>query len=95
MDVTFGRWVLKPYQSNGQRCWQLFRRTDSGKLSNMPLCYPSTIQYAIEYAANYSARNDLDEDFDSLESAIERYGEILEQYRREATESFGDGKVVG
>jgi hypothetical protein len=60
----------------------------------MPLCYPSTIQFAIEYAANYSARNDLDEDFEGLGSAIERYGELLEQYRREATESFGSGKVV-
>ena len=94
MNVTFGRWVLKPYKSNGQRCWQLFRRTDSGNLSAMPLCYPSTIQFAIEYAANYSARNDLDEDFDALGSAIERYGELLEQYRREAAESFGSGKVV-
>lgn len=92
MDVRFGRWVLKPYQSNGQRCWQLFRKTESGKVPTMPMCYPSTIGYAIEYAANYAARND-EGGTEDLKGALERYEAIIKDYREQALRDFGDGKV--
>lgn len=86
MDITFGDWSLRPYKSNGQRCWQL------GKKGRAAMWYPSTIGAAIEKAANYTIRNNEDCETD-LAGALERYREILTEFREAAKADFGDGKV--
>ena len=64
-----GRYRLKPYESNGCRCWELY----IGKRTRAD-CYPSTLGQALRWVAEYELRNG-----DGVESEL---SEALDRYER-------------
>jgi hypothetical protein len=78
-----GRYRLKPYESNGCRCWELYI---GGR--TRPDCYPNTLGFALKWVAEYELRNGGD-GVDDLKAALDRYESICESLADAAQSAFG------
>lgn len=68
--IRYGKYTLKPYSTQGKRCWELYITGRS-----KPECYPSTLGRALRWIAEYELRNGGDEDV-TLSQALERYESV-------------------
>ena len=90
MTITLlgGRYRLKPYQTHGRRCWELYVGRRTG-----PECYPDSLGFALRWIAEYEIRNGSD-DVADIGAALERYESIC-QSLADAAESALSGGSAG
>lgn len=55
MNVCFGDWRIKPYETNGMRCWQVSHRR--GDYFGKPMRYYDELGRALAFCAEWDLRN--------------------------------------
>lgn len=61
MEIRCKRWLVKPYKCGGDRCWQVSRVSENGRVASVAECYHVRLADALSWCAEYEMRNDLDQ----------------------------------
>ena len=73
MTIEVCGWRLEPNQSNGRRCWCLYR----GKVTR-PERFYDELGRALKFVVEYAIRND-EEGVVELDAALDRYERLVER----------------
>jgi hypothetical protein len=87
MEIRCKRWLVKPYQLYGNRCWQVLRVGDGGRVDTHAKCYHVRLADALAWCAEYEMRNDLDQSVE-LSGCADAVRSVYEGFERAVDESI-------